>query len=138
VSRWICPRCDREFGRVHQAHTCVPGGSVADTFAGRPPVQRSIYDALTAHLSMLGPVHADAVRVGVFLKRERTLAEVRPMARSLSVNIVLPRMVDDPRVVRTIRVTGDRTVHVLRLHRVDDVDDQVRDWLTEAYDAAGN
>ena len=87
------------------------------------------------HLTTLEPVHG-AVRVGVFLKRERTLAEVRPKARSLSVEIVLPRVVEDPRISRTIRVTGDRTVHILRLHRVDDVDDQAREWLTEAYDAA--
>jgi hypothetical protein len=43
-------------------------------------------------------VHADAVRVGVFLKHERKLAEVGPMARSLSLELVLPRRVDDTRV----------------------------------------
>jgi hypothetical protein len=31
---------------------------------------------------------------------------------------------------------GDRFVHVIKLTGVDDFDDQIRDWLTEAYDAA--
>ena len=24
VSAWVCPRCDRSFGRVKQSHLCVP------------------------------------------------------------------------------------------------------------------
>jgi hypothetical protein len=73
----------------------------------------------------------------VFLKHERKLAEVRPKARSLSPEFVLPRRLDHPRVARTIRLTADRVVNVVKLTCVDDVDDQVRDWLTKAYDAAG-
>jgi len=136
VTRWTCPRCDREFGRAHQAHVCVPGCTVDDVFAGRPATQRLIYNALMDHLATLGPVHEDAVRVGVFLKRVRKLAEVRPKARNLSVEIVLPRTIDHPRVARTIRIAGDRVVHIVKLTRLDQVDDELRGWLTEAYAAA--
>ncbi len=108
-----------------------------DCFAGRPPVQREIYDALVAHLETLGPLHLDAVRVGVFLKHERKLAEVRPMARSLSLMLVLPRVVVDPRISRTYRISADRTAHHIKLTSQDQVDEQLYDWLTEAYDAAG-
>src|SRR5439155_8592160 len=79
VSRWTCPHCDREFGRANQSHVCVPGNSVDECFATRPPYQREIFEVLMEYLDTLGPVHLDAVRVGVFLKRERTFAEVRPM-----------------------------------------------------------
>ncbi len=137
MPRWTCPRCDREFGRANQSHTCLPGGSVEETFRGRSPVQREIYDAIVEHLESLGPLHADSVQVGVFLKRDRKLAEVRPMARSLSLYLVLPRVVDDPRIIRTMRVSAQRCGHVIRLTGVDDVDDELREWLTEAYlDAA--
>jgi hypothetical protein len=113
VTRWVCPR-----------------------FAGRPPVQRAIYDAVYAHLASLGPVHADAVRVGVFLKHERKLAELRPKARGLSLALFLPRPVDDARIARTIRAS-DRIVHFVTLTALHDVDGQVRGWLSEAYLAAG-
>ena len=122
---------------TRQSHVCVPGGTVDASFAGRPDYQRAAYDAIAAFLRGLGPVHEDAVGVGVFLKRERKLAEVRPMARSLSVELVLPRRVDDPRVVRHLPLAGGRIVHVLRLHSAEQVDDRLRDWLAEAYLAAG-
>ena len=136
MGRWRCPRCDREFGREHQAHVCVPGCTVDHCFAGHPAAQREIYDAVLAHLRSLGPVHEDAVQVGVFLKSEREVAEVRPLARSLSLELVLDRPVQDPRVSRPIQIGADRVAHFIKLTGVDQVDDQVRDWLTEAYDMA--
>lgn len=137
MARWVCPNCDREFAKAHQAHVCVPGCTVDECFAGRPPVQREIYDALVGYLDTLGPVHVDAVGVGVFLKRSHKLAEVRPKARALSLELVLPRVLDHPRISRTIRISADRVVHVVKLTSTSDVDAEVRDWLTEAYDAAG-
>ncbi|HEU4426373.1 MAG TPA: DUF5655 domain-containing protein [Pilimelia sp.] len=137
MGRWVCPRCEREFGRVNQSHVCVPGCTVDDVFARRPPVQRAIYDALMAHLAELGPVHVDAVGVGVFLKRDEKLAEVRPMARSLSLQFVLPRTLDDARVVRRMRISAGRFLHIVRLTDPGDVDETVRAWLAEAYLAAG-
>jgi hypothetical protein len=137
MTRWVCPRCDREFAAENQAHTCVPGCVVDDSFAGRPPGQRRAYDAIIAYLQTLGPVHEDAVQVGVFLKRQRKFAEIRPMARALSLNLVLPRVVRDSRVLRTIRISADRVVHVVRLTDAAEVDEQVRGWLTEAFLAVG-
>ncbi len=136
MTRWTCPACEREFGRAHQSHVCVPAGTVDDCFAGRPGYQREVYEMLVAHLRTLGEVHVDAVRVGVFLKHERKLAEVRPKARGLSLDLVLPRRLDDPRVTRVERLSADRVVNRVRLTCVDDVDDRVRGWLSEAWFAA--
>ncbi|MGH3682731.1 MAG: DUF5655 domain-containing protein [Natronosporangium sp.] len=136
MPRWTCPACDREFAAAGQAHVCVPGGTVADTFAGRPAYQLAAYQAMADHLGTLGPVHVDAVRVGVFLRRVGKFAEVRPKARSLQLALWLPRTVDHPRVARQIRVSAGQTVHMVKLTAVEDVDDQVRAWLTESYLAA--
>ncbi len=136
MDRWTCPACEREFARGHQAHTCVPGGTVDESFAGRSPVQREIYEAIMAHLATLGPVHADAVRVGVFLKSDRKFAEARPRARGLSLGLFLPRPVRSPRITRALTPIGDRVVHFLTLTRVEDVDDELREWLSLAYDVA--
>lgn len=57
MSRWTCPACDREFGRQRQSHQCVPGRTVDECFAARPPIQRDSYDVLIAHVRSLGEVH---------------------------------------------------------------------------------
>jgi hypothetical protein len=129
----VCPECDREFARERQSHVCVPGCTVDQAFASRPAYQRDIYDRLMAHLEGLGPIHKDAVSVGVFLKGDRKFAEIRPMARSLSVALLLPRAVRDGRFTRVLRGSGGQAWHFLRLGSVAEVDEQVLDWLTEAY-----
>ena len=136
MTRWTCPECEREFGRTRQSHVCVPGCTVDETFAGRPGYQRAAYDLIAAHLAALGPLHVDAVRVGVFLLSDRKFAEVRPKARSLSVALFLPRGLDDARVARIEPLTTGRVVNYLKVTRVEDVDERLRAWLTEAYDAA--
>jgi len=137
VPRWRCPACDREFSRANQSHVCVPGNTVDESFAGRPPVQREIYEAIIGYLRTLGPVHVDAVRVGVFLSHVDKVAEVRPKARSVGVWLMMPRELDDPRIGRRDRVSAARVAHYLTLKSVSDVDNQLCDWLGEAYDAAG-
>jgi len=137
VTRWVCPRCDREFGRSGQAHTCVPGTTVAETFAGARAWQRPICDAVIAFVETLGPVHVDAVGVGVFLKHQAKFAELRPMSRALSVNLVLPRVVEHARVARRMPASAGRIVHCVRLTAPVELDAEVRDWLAEAYLAAG-
>jgi hypothetical protein len=136
MSRWRCPKCDREFGLARQSHVCAPGCTVEETFAGRPPYQREIYDALLSYLRSLGPVHADSVKVGVFLLSDRKFAEIRPMARALSVELFSPRPLVAERVMRSVPIGRGRTWNSIRLRAVEQVDDELLGWLGEAYDAA--
>ena len=133
MTRWVCPQCEREFDRTRQAHTCVPGNTIDETFAGARACQRPICDTVIAFVETLGPVHVDAVGVGVFLKHQSTFVELRPMARALSVNLVLPRVLEHARVARRMPASADRCVHCVRVADVADVDEQLREWLTEAY-----
>lgn len=133
---WLCPQCDRQFERAHQSHVCVPGCTVEECFAPYPATWREIHDRLMDHLESLGPIHADVVRVGVFVKQVRKLAEIRPKARSLSLTMAMPRTIEDDRIARVYPTSGDRHWHFIKLTDPDDVDNQLRDWLTEAYDAA--
>jgi hypothetical protein len=134
VGRWICPNCEREFASANQAHVCVPGVTVDNLLARHPRWVREIYDAVIEHLRTIGPVHEDAVNVGIFLKSDRKIAEFRPRIRSVLLSLYLPYELSSPRFARTLPVAADRTVHMIKLTDADQVDDQLREWLSEAYD----
>jgi hypothetical protein len=133
---WVCPACDRRFGRTGQSHTCVPVVSLDDWFGGRPPEQRAVGAAVIAHLEQLGEIDVEAAQVGIFLKRDRLVAELRPFRDHLRLTLVLDDDVDSPRIGRRIRPTRTYRRHVLyvSLPTVADVDDEVRAWLTRAYE----
>ena len=82
----------------------------------------------------LGPVHVDAVKVGVFLKSDRKIAEVRPRVRTRRPHAGAARARSTIRG-SPARCGGARrsTYNVIKLTGPSDVDDQVRAWLTEAY-----
>jgi hypothetical protein len=134
VPRWICPRCDREFGAARQAHVCVPGITVATLLSRHPAWVGEIYAAIVAELETLGPFHEDAVDVGIFVKSDRKLAEFRPRVRSARLSLFLPDRLEDSRVAHVLPVAADRFVVGFNLTTAAEVDDQVRRWIDEAYD----
>ena len=133
VTRWVCPNCEREFASVNQAHVCVPGITVPDLLGRHPRWVSEIYAAIIEHLRSLGPVHEDAVNVGIFLKSDRKFAEFRPRVLSVQLALYLPYEVSEARIARALPA-ADRVIHLINLTTADQVDYQLREWLTEAYD----
>lgn len=133
---WICPNCDRQFGRFQQSHVCVPGMSLDEYYADQPPFHREVAEAVIEHLRSEGDIHVEPVSVGVLIKHGRTIVELRPMKQWLALSFVLPYRVKHPRITRTMKMSGaggsDAASHVVRVYAVDDIDDQVREWLSAA------
>ncbi len=130
---WTCPACDRRFGRRNQSHECRPGTTLDAWFADRPPEHRRICDLIIDHLWELGPIDVDPVDVGVLIKRSRTFVELRPRRGHLALSFMLSRRVEDPRIFKRLSPSATRHAHFVELAEPSDVDDQLREWLTEAY-----
>lgn len=128
---WACAACGREFGR-RQAHFCAPAMTLDEFFRERP-AGREIFDAVQRHLESLGPVIVEPVGVGILFKGVRTFVELRPRARWWDLGFGLNRRVQHPRISRTVKTKTTRTYHGVRLTSAADVDETVRDWLTESY-----
>ncbi len=129
---WVCPKCQRQFGRVKQSHECAPAMSLEEYFSTGPERERPIFEVVRAHLESLGPIHIEPVSVGIFIKRERTFVELRPMVKWEALSFGLSRTIDHPRIARKMK-GGRRTYHVVNIREPADVDDQVKQWLTESY-----
>ncbi len=135
MSAWTCPRCHRLFGRRGQAHECTPGLSLEAYFSTGPAHERPVFDAVWDHVRTLGPVHADIVSVGIFLKNPHTFAQLRPMQRWVALWFPLPRRARHASIVRKPAAQGPWWWHVANLAEPDDLDDALRELLDEAYRA---
>jgi Domain of unknown function (DUF5655) len=110
--------------------------SLDEYFSTGPERERPIFEAVMAHLDTVGSVHVEPVSVGIFLKRARSFAQLRPMVRWVALWFALPRRLDSARITRRVVPSGASYWHVVNLRTADEVDDEVRDWLTESYLAA--
>jgi len=130
---WDCPTCRRRFARHGQSHDCEPAMTIEDYFATGPQRERPIFDAVMRHLDSVGPVHVEPVAVGIFLKRAGSFAQLRPKQRWVALSFSLPRTVRHRLIKRKPIPHGARFFHVANLSGPDDLDDDIRAWLTEAY-----
>jgi hypothetical protein len=136
VSAWTCPDCGRQFGRTRQSHECSPGLTIEEYFATGPAHERPVFDAVMAGLAGAGPVHVDAVSVGLFLKNPRKFAELRPMDRWVAVSFSLGRVARHRTITRKVVPYGARWYHVANVVGAADVDGELCELLLEAYHLA--
>jgi hypothetical protein len=138
MAAWVCPDCGRTFARTRQGHECAPAMTLEEYFATGPERERPIYEAVKAHLDTLGPVHVEPVSVGIFFKAPARVAQLRPATKWVDLSFSLNRAVEHQQIVRKPVSYSGRWWHVARLTGPEDVDDQICEWLTEAYLAAAD
>lgn len=135
---WTCPECGRSFGRNRQSHDCSPGLTLDEYFASGPVHERPVFDAVMTHLDTVGPVHLDVVSVGIFLKNPRKFGELRPKDRWVAVSFTLDRRVTHRTITRRVVEYSGRFWHTANVAEPGDVDEALRELLTEAYELASN
>ena len=108
--------------------------SVEEYFSTGPPFERPIFDAVMAGLDdRVGPIHIEPVSVGIFLKRARGFCELRPKTKWVAVSFGLPRTLHSGRLSRKVVDGGASKWHCVNVRSADEVDDELLDWLAEAY-----
>jgi hypothetical protein len=121
------------FARAGQSHDCAPGLTIEEYFETGPEHERPVFGAVMAHVQSLGPIHADVVSVGIFLKNPRKFAELRPMQHWVALSFGLKRHATHRAITRKVNLYGSTYWHVANIATPEDFDEPLRDLLTEAY-----
>jgi len=107
--------------------------TIEEYFSTGPPFERPIFDAVMAGLKdRVGPIHVEPVSVGIFLKRARGFCELRPMTKWVAVGFGMPRKLQSQRLSRKVVDSW----HTVNVRTPAEVDEELLEWLTEAYFAS--
>jgi Domain of unknown function (DUF5655) len=128
---WRCPRCCRSFEREGQFHS-HDTVDVDDHFAGRDEMLRKSFDRLVGSLS--SDFQVDVLKSVIVFSAGTTFALVVVQTRRLLVGVFLGRCLDSPRVVKVDVISSRETSNFVEVRVPDDVDDELRSWLGEAYE----
>jgi hypothetical protein len=101
-------------------------------FEGREAL-RPVFDELVAAAEANGPVTVNATKSRITLQARMRFAAVETRRTRLKAHVVLGRRRESPRFTRIEHLPPAYYVHHFELARPDDVDDEVREWLREAY-----
>lgn len=107
--------------------------TVQEYLDGQPPEFHATYQAVLSALHEIGDIVVDPVSIGILVKRRGTFCELRPRKSAVELSFKLNDEVRHPRIRRRVKASVHRTAHFVWLGSPDEVDDQVRAWLAEAW-----
>ena len=111
-------------------------------FLAARPETEALYAALREGLeNRLGACEAEVHRTQISLKQRYGFAAVSfaPVRRTdrlpesfLTLSFSLKQALDSPRIAAAVEISSQRWLHQIMLTRVQDVDQELLDWLVEA------
>lgn len=115
-----------------------------DEFFNGRPASRRIFNALSDALAEVGPAEIRVTRSQVAFRRKRAFAwawipgrYLRGDHAPLVLTLAMRRKDQSPRWKQVVEPTKGRYTHHLELRSEEDVDDEVRTWIREAWSLAG-
>ena len=129
---WRCADCGRSFANRNQTHACGRF-TLAHHFRGKPPGIRRLYREVVAAIRAVGPVRVLPEKTRIAFQVRMSFAQVTPRRQWLDGHLVLARRIDHPRFRRVQTFSPRNHLHEFRLTDPDEIDDQFRSWLAEAY-----
>ncbi len=130
---WVCPNCQRCFKRADQTHTCKPI-SKDDLFSKRPPFLKNLFEKIEAIVSPFGEYREETVLPDViYFKTASTFMAVKVKKSYLELEFFLSHLENVPPVVKFLKISKNRVVHVVRVVNERHIDEQFMGWIKESY-----
>lgn len=129
---WVCPECGAKLVSRNLSHACGDY-SVEELLAGKSERARSLFEAFDALVRSCGPIELAPAKTRVAFMVRMRFASVNAISdRGLRAHVVLARERKSRRFTKIEKI-GGVWVHHFRVETVEELDEEVRSWLTEAY-----
>jgi hypothetical protein len=130
---WRCPRCRRPFANVNQRHSCGRW-RVEDFLRGKSARAVALYERFAALAGECGPFILAPAKTRVGFQVRMIFAAVNRLNDSgLAAHVILARRLEHPRFTKIESFSPHNHQHHFKLASLDELDDEVRAWLREAY-----
>ena len=129
---WICPYWQRQFTTRNQSHACGIY-TVEQHLEKANPVVITLFKNLVDLVGNCGDSIIEATKTSITFKTPEMFTVVHLLKRWLRITFWLPRPVQHPRIQRIDPDTPNSYAHYIRIDSVHDLDQQLQNWLCEAY-----
>jgi Domain of unknown function (DUF5655) len=132
---WRCPKCGREFVLRTREHSCSIT-TVEEHLARTTPEMRELYDDLERWLEALPGCKITPVKTMIIFSIRVSFGGIAIQKKALQLNFFLDRVITHRRLGRVTMMGPNKFCHPTKLQTPADFDEQVRNWLREAYELA--
>ena len=107
--------------------------TITSHFEGKAPIVRKTYDQLVQVLRGFGRIVEEPKKTSIHLVNVTALAGVATRKEYLILTIKSDQKIESPRIHKTEQVSARRFHHEIKLASPNDVDDELINWLKDAY-----
>jgi len=130
---WKCPRCGHRFVTKNLWHSCGRY-RLADHFAGKDPILRSVYRRWVAAARGCGRITVYAQKTRIVFQRRVRFGGAVVRKRSIEGALWLRRRIDHPTLLRVESFGALGWGHTFHLKHPDDIDAKLETLMAEAYE----
>ena len=130
---WRCEACGRTFANRNQTHFCGSITGLDAHFGRRPAHVRALFDAFCDAVRASGPVEILAEKTRIAFHVRMSFIAITPRNDALVGHFIFARRVEHPRFTKVETYSPRNHLHAFRLRSVEEIDDEFRAWIAEAY-----
>lgn len=129
---WRCPECGERFVTKNLWHSCGHF-SLEQLFARSEPHVLQLFKSFERMVRKCGPVRTIPQKTRAAFQMRMRFAACYRRKSYLICTLVLPRVVNNPRVVKIEHYSPGCILHYLHLRSKTDLDRELQLWLRESY-----
>lgn len=132
---WTCPDCGRTFKNTHQDHSCEVTPLEAHFVNKQQNVIDSFHTLKTFVMTFEG-VSISSVKNAVLFTATTHFLAAKPKKRWLDIEFVLNEALEGFPIHKTVQASKNKWAHFVRLERVEDIDEELKEWLRRAWEVS--
>jgi hypothetical protein len=129
---WTCPKCKREFKNRNQGHSCGDF-TINQVFEKYSPEIFELFSIIYKLVKSFGDMQISPVKSGVMFTANTTFLALKPHSKYLSVEFASGNAYDEFPIEKCVQISKTEFAHILRIENKFEIDSQISDWLSEAY-----
>jgi hypothetical protein len=102
-------------------------------FQGKSQAVRDLYGLLLGELDQIGPIRKTSKEISISFESRKVFASAIIRNRSIKLILRANHRIASPRILSTERVFDKNYDHTILLESKTDIDEELMDWLREAY-----
>lgn len=135
---WTCPSCKKQFANRNQAHSCNRY-TVRGFLKGKTRGAIALFEKFQELVETCGPALVVPAKTRIAFQVRTIFAAVNSVNEGgMQAHVVLSRHVENPRFIRVEELTPHSFVHHFRIESPAQLDQEVQEWLKEAYQASSS
>lgn len=103
----------------------------------KEPIVKEIYDYLLTSLRAFGPVTEAVKKTSIHLDRKTGFGGIHPRKSYINLVIRTDYEIKNTRISKCEQISKHRFHHTIKLTKVEDIDEELLNWLKDAYELSG-